>query len=107
MSPVRPQAAVHRAQYGWQRYRELEPRAGAAPAVAPPAEEPPAPLRPKKGKRPTHELVRVLDVEGRKAYQPVGVLWLRDTGKGFMKLNADLKTGDNLMIASLRSRDGP
>jgi hypothetical protein len=42
-------------------------------------------------------------MDGRKAYQPVAVVWLRETGKGFVKLNADLKAGDDLMIAPLRN----
>jgi hypothetical protein len=102
-TPLRPQANVDRARDSWQRYRDLKPRDSAAPAAPPPAGEPPPPPKAKKGKRPTHELVRIIEVEGRKAYQPVAVLWLRETGKGFVKLNADLKAGDNLMIAPLRT----
>ena len=101
MGPFRPGATVQRPQHGWQRYRDLKPRESVAAAAPPPAGEPPAPPKAKKGKRPTHEVIRVLQVDGRKAYQPVAVVWLRESGKGFVKLNADLKAGDDLMLAPL------
>ena len=81
MGPFRPGATVQRSQHGWQRYRDLKPRESAAPAAPPPAGEPPAPPQPKKGKRPTHEFIRVLQVNGRKAYQPVAVVWLRESAR--------------------------
>jgi hypothetical protein len=106
VNPVRPQAPLWRPQQSWQRYRDLKPRDTAPPAPPAGGDPPAPPPQRKKGKRPTHEITRVLQVDGRKAYQPVAVVWLREDGRGFIRLNADLRAGDDLIIAPLAKAGG-
>ena len=58
-----------------------------------------APVPKTKGSRPSHRLSRVTEKDGAKDYQDVGALWPHKDGQGFsLRLKADLKTGDNLII---------
>jgi hypothetical protein len=59
-----------------------------------------APAKP-KGSRPSHRISRVVEKDGAKDYQDVGALWPHKDGQGFsLRLKADLKAGDNLIIRS-------
>ena len=56
-----------------------------------------------KGSRPSHRLSRVTGTDADKKYDDVGALWPHKDGQGFsLRLKADLKSGDNLIIRTNR-----
>ena len=55
-----------------------------------------------KGHKPTHRLTRIVLKDGEKTFEEVAALWPHKDGRGFsIRLKADLKASDELMIRSI------